>query len=70
MIRYTRWTVGEDGVLTADILSSEFKVTADPTAGVAGLNEHTMSPDEARLIGVRLIEAASLADAHRSLRTY
>jgi hypothetical protein len=66
---YTRWTaVG--GQLIADILGSDTGIQADPAAGTieAVMPDRPISPDEARMIGVRLIEAAALADGERSIR--
>lgn len=67
---YFRWTRTEQGTLTADILGPEIDVTANPSAGSVFLvaPNRSMSPDEARMVGVRLIEAASLADADRAIR--
>jgi len=64
---YTRWT--RDGALLhADILGARFAIAADPGQGKALLDGAHLSPDEARLIGVRLIEAAALADGDRAIR--
>jgi hypothetical protein len=67
---YYRWTQSSDGKLSADILGLDITIVADPEAGtvVADLPFRPLSLDEARMIGVRLIEAASLADAGRSTR--
>lgn len=66
---YTRWTRGQSNELTADILS-DFGISADPERGqvTACISSRAMSPDEARMIGVRLIEAAALADGDRAVR--
>lgn len=69
--RYTRWTRDEGSqALVADILGSDTNVVAHPNGGTVSCRvpERPLSPDEARMIGVRLIEAASLADAHRAIR--
>ncbi len=61
---YTRWTRDEYDHLVADILGSRFCVKAIPRTGeviVAIDGPGTMTADEARLVGVRLIEAAALA---------
>lgn len=67
---YTRWTEIESGMLQADILGDDTDVTADATTGKvsATMPSRPMSPDEARMIGVRLIEGAALADAERAIR--
>ncbi len=70
-IRYTRWTrCPGTSVLRADILHGP-TIHADPERGEVELNaaDHDwLTPDEARLIGVRLIEAATLADGTRTIR--
>lgn len=74
---YYRWTRTQEETpglpvpLVADILGADTNVVADPAAGLvfAKVPDRGMSPDEARMIGVRLIEAAALADDHRSVRT-
>lgn len=67
---YTRWyqSPGEAGVLVADILGTSFRLEAVPGAGVVRLQGRDLTPDEARLIGVRLIDAAVLADGDRAVR--
>lgn len=69
---YTRWTRTEGGPLRADILGSKFDVRADSDSGRTILTMNNTSvqldPDEARMIGVRLIEAAALSDGDRSVR--
>lgn len=67
---YFRWTRCADGMLTADILGPELSVVADPNEGRVKVEvpDRPMSPDEARLIGVRMIEAAALADGERAIR--
>lgn len=66
---YTRWTQA-DGALIADILGADTVVQANPGTGtiLACVPDRPMSPDEARMIGVRLIEAAALADGDRCIR--
>ncbi len=66
---YYRWTKS-DSVLRADILGTETEIYVNPDTGKvsARVPEHPMDPDTARMIGVRLIEAAALADAGRSIR--
>lgn len=68
---YYRWTERPDGRLEADILGMDVAVIADQEKGKVSLAVSTrpLSPDEARLIGVRLIEAAALADGDRSVRS-
>lgn len=70
---YSRWTrqEGKLGILIADILRSDTEVKADPSDGTvrAVVPDRWLSPDEARMIGVRLIEAAALADGERAIRT-
>ena len=61
---YTRWTRDEHNELTADILGSRYRIKAIPRTGEVILSidgPGTMCADEARLVGVRLIEAAALA---------
>ena len=74
---YYRWTsrtaegiVEDEVVLVADILGSDTNVVAHPDRGTveAEVPNRPMNPDEARMIGVRLIEAAALADNGRSIR--
>lgn len=69
---YSRWTrppnAGEQ--LHADILGADLNIVADPASGLvtAELPAGAMDPDMCRMVGVRLIEAAALADAGRSVR--
>jgi len=67
---YTRWTRRQSGALKADILSGDTEVVADAVMGQvrAIVPNRPLSPDEARMIGVRLIEAAALADGNRAIR--
>jgi hypothetical protein len=74
---YFRWTRqpktdGREGdtVLDADILGSDVVIMADPGTGMvqAAIHGRPMDADTARMIGVRLIEAATLADNGRSVR--
>lgn len=67
---YTRWTEIPGGAFQADILGGDTDVIANPTTGKvsATVPGRPMSPDEARMIGVRLIEGAVLADAERAIR--
>lgn len=66
---YTRWTLRQS-TMVADILGADTDVQAHPEAGTisARVPDRPMSPDEARMIGVRLIEAAVLADGDRCIR--
>ena len=70
---YTRWVQaagpGDSNYLVADILGSDLPdIIANRTTGLVRLNRIQLSPDEARLIGVRLIEGAALADGPRAIR--
>lgn len=68
---YFRWTKdAEDDSLHADILGADIDIMADPANGlvVAKIPGRPMDVDTARMIGVRLIEAAALADNGRSIR--
>jgi hypothetical protein len=65
---YTRWVQDDAGLLLADILGAGVDIAADPAAGKVLLNGQAVTPDEARLIGVRLIDAAVLADGPRAIR--
>lgn len=69
---YSRWTGGSRAadVLVADLVGGP-QITANPQTGkvhAEGIDGQEMSPDLARMIGVRLIEAAALADAERAIR--
>ena len=68
---YTRWTKTDRG-LVADLLGG-FDISVLDAGGVSPLvtldmDDEYLTPDEARLIGVRLIEAAALADGDRAIR--
>lgn len=77
---YFRWTrvraTADDGFnpqpehLHADILGSEINIEAHQDTGTvrASIPRRPLDADEARMIGVRLIEAAALADNGRSVR--
>ncbi len=67
---YFRWTKTSETRLVADILGADTGVEADVETGMvtATVPDRPMSPDEARMIGVRLIEAAALADGFRAIR--
>lgn len=67
---YTRWTRDKTSRLVADILG-DTDICADTESGqvTACISPRPMSPDEARMIGVRLIEAAALADDDRAVRS-
>lgn len=68
---YFRWTrLRSDKTLKADILGTETEIIANPMTGKVHAVAPTegMDPDTARMIGVRLIEAAALADNGRSVR--
>lgn len=68
---YTRWTMRPGSrVITADILSSNVHIESDPETATTTLVliegdvrlALRFNPDEARMIGVRLIEGAALSD--------
>lgn len=70
-----RWTrecnpTGNEDLLRADILGNETDIVAYPETGMvrAKIPAGDLDADTARMIGVRLIEAAALADAGRSVR--
>jgi hypothetical protein len=72
---YFRWTriratSDQPEHLRADILGSKINIEAHQAAGTvrASIPRKHLEPDEARMIGVRLIEAAALADNGRSVR--
>jgi hypothetical protein len=72
---YFRWTRiratdDQPELLSADILGTETNIEAHPATGHvrASIPRRPLDPDEARMIGVRLIEAAALADNDRSVR--
>lgn len=75
---YSRWTRTDREAgryyLTADILAAAYAVHVDPVAHVVTVDVtsddalNDMTPDEARLLGVRLIEGAALADGDQSIR--
>jgi hypothetical protein len=71
---YTRWVQvagpgGGGDHLVADILGGHLpNVVANYPAGQVQLDSLPLTPDEARLIGVRLIEGAALADGPRAIR--
>ena len=69
---YFRWTKTLASTdLHADILGVGVDITAAPDAGLvyaAIPSGRGMDADTARMIGVRLIEAAALADNGRSIR--
>lgn len=66
---YTRWTQVGDA-LAADILGADTAVIANPATGLISVTVpgRPMSPDETRMIAVRMIEAAALADGDRCIR--
>jgi hypothetical protein len=65
---YTRWRAGAPGQLHADILGGKLDIAVDQHSGKVLLDGAALSPDEARMIGVRLIDAAVLADGERAIR--
>lgn len=72
--RHTRWTRPAGTHMVADILGAPYELVVSPTLGTVTLTPETvesladMNPDEARLLGVRLIEGAALADGNRAIR--
>jgi hypothetical protein len=67
---YFRWTRREtdDGV-AADILGSDVRIVYWSGGKIsATVPDRDLDPDEARMIGVRLIEAATRAEADSSVR--
>lgn len=70
---YYRWTrdAHVPVELHADILGADTNITVNTSSGgliSASLPERGMSPDEARMVGVRLIEAATLAGSSDAIR--
>lgn len=67
---YTRWAEVAHETYHADILGADVKIRANASTGlvVVGVPDRAITPDEARMIGVRLIEAAAMADAGRAIR--
>ncbi|MGH3658986.1 MAG: hypothetical protein ACRDUA_20210 [Micromonosporaceae bacterium] len=65
---YTRWRRTEPDRLAADILGGPASIVVDTSAGKVLLDDVALGPDEARLIGVRLIDAAVLADGDKAIR--
>lgn len=67
---YTRWRQEADrtGRLHADILGARLAIEVDTTDSRVLVDGTPLSPDEARMIGVRLIDAAVLADGDRAIR--
>ena len=65
---YTRWRQGSPSQLYADILGARVAIEVNTDDGRVLLDGVALSPDEARMIGVRLIDAAVLADGDRAIR--
>lgn len=72
---YSRWTTtGTGGAepLTADLIGARFAIEAKPDAGEVTLSFEgrnlVLTPDEARMIGVRLIEGAGYANEPGTVR--
>lgn len=62
--RWTRTRATKDcpEFLTADILGNDIDITVLPTGEVGvKVPNRPLNPDEARMIGVRIVEAAALA---------
>lgn len=75
MRNYTRWREAGSGLLAADIMGSKIQIYVDCVAGSVSIipigdvsTLADMGPDEVRMYGVRLIEAAALADGNRAIR--
>jgi hypothetical protein len=58
------------GRLKADFIGARFSVHVHPAKREICIDGdvHSLTPDEARMIGVRLIEAATLADNESTIR--
>ncbi len=65
---YTRWTRrAGGGLLRADWVGARFGVVSDPASGVVIVTmpdgtSHELDADESRMLAVRMIEGAALAD--------
>jgi hypothetical protein len=70
MRNYTRWRRGPHGVLTADMLGfpAELVLRVNPNTQQVDLGGRYLTPDEARMLGVRLVDAAVLADGDAAVR--
>lgn len=68
---YYRWSETDHDSLVADLLMSDIKIEVESEKAIIAINGEAvhMSPDEARLIGVRLIEAATLAAGRSTIRS-
>lgn len=67
---YTRWRQDGNapGRLHADILGARVAIAVDTDSGKVLLADNELTPDEARMLGVRLIDGAVLADGSRAIR--
>lgn len=65
---YTRWRNINATTVAADILGSRLDIQADTAVGQVFVDGMPFSCDEARMYGVRLVEAAALADGARAFR--
>jgi hypothetical protein len=65
---YTRWRLDDSGLLHADFLTSLVTLMVDSTSGKIIFQGIVLTPDESRLIGVRMVDAAVLADGDRAIR--
>ena len=71
---YTRWTQQSERRVRADVLLPQVDIQYDVGAGevvarVGGGEPLVMDPDTARMIGVRMIEAATRAEGERRTRS-
>lgn len=65
---YTRWRQINPATIEADLLGARIDIAVHTGDGTVVLNGEPLTPDEARLIGVRLVEGAALADGPRAIR--
>ena len=68
MRNYTRWRQEASDRIAADILGTTTQIEVDTATHTVLLNGQPLTPDEARLIGVRLIDGAVIADGDRAIR--
>ncbi len=65
---YARWSATVGGTLRVDLVDTKHPIEVNALEGLVLLDGDPLTPDAARLIGVRLIEGATLADGLRSAR--
>lgn len=68
MVNFTRWRKQTNGELVADILAARIEIVVSTAGALVIVDGKEMMPDEARLYGVRLIEAAALAAGDSTVR--